>query len=31
MGGSGRFPGRQGGAGGRPHNPFGGFGSNDFL
>ena len=31
IGGSGRFPGGQGGTGGRPPNPFGGFGNNDFV
>ncbi len=31
QGGSGRFPGGQGGIGGRPPNPFGGFGNNDFI
>jgi hypothetical protein len=30
-GGMERFPGGQGGPGGRPHNPFDGYGSNDFL
>jgi hypothetical protein len=30
-GGAGRFPGGQGGLGGRPPNPFGGFGGNDFI
>jgi hypothetical protein len=30
-GGSGRFPGGQGGLGGRPPNPYGGFGDNDFI
>jgi hypothetical protein len=29
--GSGMFPRHQGGAGGRPPNPFGGFGDNDFI
>ncbi|KAF2753842.1 hypothetical protein EJ05DRAFT_533356 [Pseudovirgaria hyperparasitica] len=31
MGGGGRFPGGGGGMGGRPPNPFGGFGDGDFI